>query len=424
MQIFFIKLGVGLLLKMFCVKIDACCYMFREIYKVDLLTLIMDYDKGSILSHEKNRGHLEVRSKVNIINRDDLSVAYTPGVAAVCLEIEKDRSRAKVLTSAKNSVAVISDGSAVLGLGNIGPDAAIPVMEGKCILFREFGGVDAYPIVLATQDTEEIIRTVKMIAPSFGGINLEDISAPRCFEIESRLDSELDIPVFHDDQHGTAIVVLAGIINGLKITRKRKEDIKVVVNGSGAAGVAITKLIYSYGVEDIIVCDSKGIVSSDRDDLNPVKRELLLFTNRMNLRGSLQNALESADVFIGVSKANLLSEDDVRMMAEDAMIFAMANPVPEIMPDIAKRAGARIVATGRSDFPNQLNNVLVFPGIFKGALSCGVKRFSVEMKIAAAQGLAGCISDDELSEDMIIPSPFDKNAAKAVSDAVCDFAGK
>ncbi len=382
----------------------------------------MDYNKLSIAKHKEKRGKLEVISKFPVKNKDDLSIAYTPGVAAVCLEIAKDKTCAKDYVASKNMVAVITDGSAVLGLGNIGPEAALPVMEGKAVLFREFAGVDAFPIALDTQDTEEIIKTIKMIAPTFGGINLEDISAPRCFEIEERLKAELDIPVFHDDQHGTAIVVLAGLINALKITQKSKEDINVVVNGSGAAGIAITKLLFKYGVKNIIVCDSKGIICRHRQDLNDYKLELLTYTNVDDLCGNVHDALKGSDVFVGVSKANLLTKEDLSHMIINPIIFAMANPTPEIMPDVAKTGGARIIATGRSDYPNQVNNVLAFPGIFKGAFMAQAKDITDDMKLAVAQALADCVKNP--TEDQIIPSPFQPGIADIVAKAVVDVAKK
>ena len=375
-----------------------------------------DYNKLSILKHKENKGKLELKAKIPVKTKEDLSIAYTPGVAAVCELIAKDESLAKDYISSKNTVAVVTDGSAVLGLGNIGPTAALPVMEGKAVLFKEFGGVEAYPIALDTQDTEEIIKTVKLLAPTFGGINLEDISAPRCFEIEKRLKEELNIPVFHDDQHGTAIVVLAGLINALKITDKKKENLKVVINGSGAAGVAIAKLLYLYGVENIIICDSKGIICRHRQDLNESKLELLTFTNKEDLCGDVHSALKGSDVFIGVSKGNLLTKEDMSHMINNPIIFAMANPTPEIMPDQAKESGARIIATGRSDFPNQINNVLVFPGLFKGVFEAGATDITDDMKLAAAHALANMVENP--TEDKIIPAPFDKGVADAVSKAV------
>ena len=378
----------------------------------------LDYNDLSIKKHKEKQGKIEIKSKFKLNNKDDLSIAYTPGVAAPCLEIYKNPKQAFELTSSKNTVAVISDGSAVLGLGNIGPIASLPVMEGKSILFKEFGGVDSFPIVLATQNSDEIIATIKNIAPTFGGINLEDISAPRCFEIEKILTEELDIPVFHDDQHGTAIVVLAGLINALKVTKKEKENIKVIINGAGAAGIAITKLLLAYGIKDIIVCDSKGIIFKGRENLNDAKNEILEFTNKNNLEGDIHKAIKNSDVFIGVSVANILCDTDIKKMNEDSIVFAMANPNPEIMPDIAKKAGARIVGTGRSDFENQLNNVLVFPGIFKGAFEVRAKKITTEMKIAAAIGLANSVENP--CENKIIPSPFEKHVANTIAKAIIE----
>jgi len=378
----------------------------------------MDYNTVSVEMHRENKGKLEVCSKIKVTNKDELSVAYTPGVAEPCRIIAENKEEAFNLTSVKNTVAVISDGSAVLGLGNIGPLASLPVMEGKSLLFKEFAGVNSFPIVLATQDTQEIIDTIKNIAPTFGGINLEDISAPRCFEIENKLKEILDIPVFHDDQHGTAIVVLSGIINGLKLVDKKKEDLRVVVNGAGAAGIAVAKLLLNYGIKDIIICDSKGIIYKGRDNVNWAKLEVVELASEHDLTGSVYDALVGSDVFIGVSKGNLLNEEHIKLMNKDSMIFAMANPIPEIMPDIAKSAGAKIVATGRSDFPNQLNNVLAFPGIFKGVFESGAKEITEDMKLASAIALANCV--ENVTEDMIIPNPFDENVVKVVSNAVIE----
>ena len=355
-------------------------------------------------------------------NRDDLSIAYTPGVAAPALEIAKNKKLAYDYTSTKNGVAIVSDGSAVLGLGNIGPEAAIPIMEGKAALFKRFAGLDGFPIVLGTQNVEEIIAAVKAIAPTFGGINLEDISAPRCFEIEERLKKELKIPVMHDDQHGTAVVVLAGLINALKVVKKDKKDIKVVVNGSGAAGIAIVKLLYKFGVKDIVVCDSKGIVSQGRKDLNDFKKDLLKITNKKYLSGNLFEALKNSDVFIGVSKANLLKASDIKTMAEKSIVIALANPVPEIMPDEALKGGASVVASGRSDLPNQINNVLAYPGIFKGAIESRTTQITDEMKIAASIALADVVKKPTAGK--IIPDPFDKNVVPAVSQAIKKLARK
>jgi malate dehydrogenase (oxaloacetate-decarboxylating) len=381
----------------------------------------MDYFKKSLEEHKKNKGKLKIISKIPVTNKEELSIAYTPGVAEPCKEIAKDKNKVYDYVSSKNMVAVLTDGSAVLGLGNIGPEASLPVMEGKAVLFNEFAGVQAFPIALNTQDVEEIIKTVKYLEPTFGGINLEDISAPRCFEIEERLKNELNIPVFHDDQHGTAIVVLAGLINSLKITNKKKENIKVVINGSGAAGIAIAKLLSSYGVNEIIICDSKGIISKDRTDLNDFKKSLLNFTNKRNLSGTIYDAIKNSDVFIGVSKGNLLKSEDIKTMNKDPIIFAMANPIPEIMPDEAKKGGAKIIATGRSDFPNQLNNVLVFPGIFKGALEAKCQ-ITEEMKIETAKELANIVENP--TSEKIIPEPFEKEIAQRIANVVIKLSKK
>ncbi len=378
----------------------------------------MDANEKAILMHREWNGKLETTSKASVKTREDLAIAYTPGVAAPCEIIHQNKEEAYTYTIKSNTVAVVSDGSAVLGLGNIGPYAAMPVMEGKCVLFKEFGDVNAFPICLDTQDTDEIINTVKNIAPGFGGINLEDISAPRCFEIEERLKELLDIPVFHDDQHGTAIVVLAATINALKITGKKKEDCRVVVNGAGAAGVAIAKLLLSYGFRHITMCASKGIIGKDYPTLNWMQKKMAEVTNLENKTGTLADAVKNTDIFIGVSAPNVLTAEMVATMNKDAIVFAMANPVPEIMPDDAKAAGARIIGTGRSDFPNQINNVVAFPGIFKGALEGHAARITEEMKLAAAKAIAGLVSDEELHEDYIMPEPFDPRVAKAVSEAV------
>lgn len=378
-----------------------------------------DVYERSLELHEKNKGKLSVVSKVKVGNREDLSLAYSPGVAEPCRKIASNKEDVYKYTAKGNLVAVVTDGTAVLGLGDIGPEAALPVMEGKCVLFKEFGDVDAIPICLDTKDTEEIIRTVKLIAPGLGGINLEDISAPRCIEIETRLKQELDIPVFHDDQHGTAIVVAAGLINALKVVNKKIEDIKVVVNGAGAAGSSIIKLVKKLGAKEIIAIDRVGILRrSDKDKYDFSKKELAEITNSKDIAGGLANAIVGADVFIGVSAPNVLSKDMVRSMNKDAIVFAMANPTPEIMPEEALEAGAAIVGTGRSDYPNQINNVLVFPGLFKGALRAKSKKITEEMKIAAAEGLASLIKDEELRKDYIIPDPFDKRVAEAVATAV------
>lgn len=382
----------------------------------------MNYKEAALAAHKKWNGKLETISKSPIKDRDALSIAYTPGVAEPCKVIAEDPSEAYNYTIKANTVAVVSDGSAVLGLGNIGAYAAMPVMEGKCVLFKEFGNVNAIPLCLDTQDTEEIIQTVKNIAPAFGGINLEDISAPRCFEIEERLKGMLDIPVFHDDQHGTAIVVLAGIINALKITGKKKEDCKVVVNGAGSAGIAITKLLLTYGFLHITMCDREGIIGKDYPGLNWMQQKMTEVTNLSNDCGTLADALKGADIFVGVSAPNIVTADMVASMNPDAILFAMANPVPEIMPDIAKAAGAKVVGTGRSDFPNQVNNVLAFPGIFKGALESRAVQITEDMKLAAARAIADLVSDKELNEDFIMPEAFDPRVADAVSNAIKELA--
>lgn len=378
----------------------------------------MTINEKALKLHEEWKGKLSTEPKAPVKTREDLALAYTPGVAEPCKEIAKNPEKAYVYTMKQNTIAVVSDGSAVLGLGNIGAKAAMPVMEGKAVLFKEFGGVNAVPICLDTQDTEEIIKTVINIAPAFGGINLEDISAPRCFEIETRLKEVLDIPVFHDDQHGTAIVVLSGIINALKVVGKKKEDCKIVVNGSGAAGIAITKLLLSYGFKTITLCDSKGIISADNDTLNWIKKEMAEVTNLEHKHGTLADAMVGTDIFIGVSAPGSVTQDMVRSMNKDAIIFAMANPIPEIMPDEAKAAGARIVGTGRSDFPNQVNNVVAFPGIFRGALEGRASQITEEMKLAAALAIAGLVSDEELNEDYVMPEAFDPRVADVVADAV------
>lgn len=378
----------------------------------------MTTNEKALLMHEKWNGKLETVSKTPVKTREDLAIAYTPGVAEPCKVIAKDKEAAYKYTMKANTVAVVSDGSAVLGLGNIGPYAAMPVMEGKAVLFKEFGNVNAVPICLDTQDTEEIIKAVTYLAPGFGGINLEDISAPRCFEIEERLKEILDIPVFHDDQHGTAIVVLAGVINALKVVGKKKEDCRVVVNGAGSAGVAITKLLLTYGFPNIIMCDKVGIVSKDTEGLNWMQKKMTEVTNLNNETGSLADALKGADIFIGVSAPNIVTPEMVASMNCDSILFAMANPVPEIMPDVAKAAGARIVGTGRSDFPNQVNNVVAFPGIFKGALEGRATQITEEMKLAAAEAIAGLVPADKLSDDNIMPEAFDPQVAEVVADAV------
>lgn len=378
----------------------------------------MTVNEKALQLHEEWNGKLETVSKTPVKSREDLSLAYTPGVAEPCKVIAEDPEAAYKYTMKANTVAVVSDGSAVLGLGNIGPLAAMPVMEGKAVLFKEFGGVNAVPICLDTQDTEEIIKTVTYLAPAFGGINLEDISAPRCFEIEERLKATLNIPVFHDDQHGTAIVVLAGIINGLKVVGKQKENCKVVVNGAGSAGVAITKLLLTYGFKNVIMCDKVGIVSKNTEGLNWMQQKMTEVTNPYNETGTLADALKGADIFVGVSAPNIVTPEMVASMNKDSILFAMANPVPEIMPDVAKTAGARVVGTGRSDFPNQVNNVVAFPGIFKGALEGRATQITEEMKLAAAHALANLVSDEELNEDHILPEAFNPKVAEAVAEAV------
>ena len=378
----------------------------------------MDIAQESLRLHEQWQGKLETVPKMRIETREDLALAYTPGVAEPCRKIAENPSDAYKYTMKANTVAVVSDGSAVLGLGNIGPAAAMPVMVGKCALFKTFGGVNAVPLCLDTQDVDEIVETVKRLAPSFGGINLEDISAPRCFEIERRLIDELDIPVFHDDQHGTAIVVLSGVINALRLTGKQKEACRVVVNGAGSAGIAIAKLLLNYGFRNLILCDKCGIINSRSKDINEAQRAMLATTNLNDEGGALADAMRGADIFVGVSAPGIVSADMVKSMNSDAILFAMANPTPEIFPDVARAAGARVVGTGRSDFPNQINNVVAFPGIFKGALESRATRITKQMKLAAAEALAALVSDDELSEDFIMPEPFDPRAVEAVAAAV------
>lgn len=378
----------------------------------------MTVNEKALKLHEEWNGKLETVSKTPVKSREDLSLAYTPGVAEPCKVIAADPDAAYKYTIKSNTVAVVSDGSAVLGLGNIGPLAAMPVMEGKAVLFKEFGGVNAVPICLDTQDTEEIIKTVTYLAPAFGGINLEDISAPRCFEIEERLKEILNIPVFHDDQHGTAIVVLAGIINGLKVVGKQKEDCKVVVNGAGSAGVAITRLLLTYGFQNVIMCDKVGIVDKSTEGLNWMQQKMAEITNPNHETGSLADALKGADIFVGVSAPNIVTPEMVSSMNQDSILFAMANPVPEIMPDVAKAAGAKVVGTGRSDFPNQVNNVVAFPGIFKGALEGRAAQITEEMKLAAAFAIAGLVPDGELNEDNIMPEAFNPKVAEVVAEAV------
>ena len=381
----------------------------------------MDYAKESLRLHYEWKGKIEVVARAKVDNKDALSLAYTPGVAQPCLEIQKDINKSYELTRRSNLVAVITDGSAVLGLGNIGPEAGMPVMEGKCVLFKEFGGVDAFPLCIRTQDVDEFVNTVALLCGSFGGINLEDIAAPRCFEIERKLKEKADIPIFHDDQHGTAVICSAGIINALKLVGKKIEDCTAVFNGAGAAGVAIAKLFTSMGIGNIIMCDRKGIIC-DGDDLKPAKQDIADFTNKNHLRGSLADAMKGADIFIGVSAPGVVTEDMIKSMAKDPIVLAMANPVPEIMPDLAKAAGAAVVGTGRSDFPNQINNDLAFPGIFRGALDVRASDINEEMKIAAAKALASLVSDEELSADYIIPKPFDPRVGKTVAAAVAQAA--
>lgn len=378
----------------------------------------MNTSEKALALHKEWNGKINTTPKCHVNSREDLAIAYTPGVAEPCKVIAKDKEEAYHYTIKANTVAVVSDGSAVLGLGNIGPEAAMPVMEGKAVLFKEFGDVNAFPICLDTQDTEEIIKTVINIAPAFGGINLEDISAPRCFEIEERLKEALSIPVFHDDQHGTAIVVLAGIINALKVVKKTKEECHVVVNGAGSAGIAITKLLLRYGFKDVVMCDKSGILSKSSDDLNWMQKEMMDVTNLSQKTGTLADALKGADIFVGVSAPGIVSEEMVASMNHDAILFAMANPVPEIMPDLAKKAGARVVGTGRSDFPNQVNNVVAFPGIFKGALEGRATQITEEMKLAAANAIAGLVEEKDLNENNIMPEAFDPRVAEVVANAV------
>jgi malate dehydrogenase (oxaloacetate-decarboxylating) len=383
----------------------------------------MSIREEALHMHRVHQGKLESKSKVPVRNAKDLSLAYSPGVAEPCKEIYDDRSKVYEYTMKGNTVAVVSDGTAVLGLGNIGPEAALPVMEGKAVLFKSFAGVDAFPICLNTTDVDEIVRTVKLLEPTFGGVNLEDIAAPNCFVIEERLKKETNIPIFHDDQHGTAIVTVAGLVNALKIVQKAMKDIKVVVNGAGAAGIAIIKLLDRFGVKDIIMCDSKGAIFEGRSyGMNPVKDEVARFTNRDRIEGSLKDVIKGMDVFVGVSVEGALTKEMVESMHEDPIIFAMANPVPEIMPESAKEAGAKVIGTGRSDFPNQVNNVLAFPGIFRGALDTNATHINEEMKIAAVQAIAALVSDTDLTEDYVIPAPFDTRVAPAVAAAVANAA--
>lgn len=382
----------------------------------------MDIKAQSLELHKRLKGKLEIKSRISVKTKEDLSLAYTPGVAQACLEIQKDPSLSYELTRRWNTVAVITDGTAVLGLGDIGPEAGMPVMEGKCILFKEFADVDAFPICIDSKDTEEIIKAVKLISKSFGGINLEDISAPRCFEIEERLKKECDIPVFHDDQHGTAIIVTAGIINALKLINKQKENVRAVICGAGAAGTAITKMLLALGIGDITVCDKEGILGTNRTCQTDAQTALAEITNKRKLTGSLSDALKGADIFIGVSAPGIVTEEMISSMAENPIVFAMANPVPEIMPEKAKNAGAAVIGTGRSDYPNQVNNVLAFPGIFKGALSVRASDITEEMKLAAAIAIASLVSDEELSAEYILPPAFDERVGPAVAAAVAEAA--
>ena len=378
----------------------------------------MDYNRLALQMHETHRGKIAVTPKVKVENRDDLSTAYTPGVAEPCRRIAVNKDDVYRYTAKGNLVAVVSDGTAVLGLGDIGPEAAMPVMEGKALLFKEFADVDAFPICLDTKDVEDIVRTVKYLAPTFGGVNLEDISAPRCFEIEKRLKEELDIPVFHDDQHGTAIVVSAGLLNALKLVGKQMADVNIVINGAGSAGISIAKLLMQFGAGNIVLVDKQGALSVDESWLNPAQRQMAEVTNKHNERGTLAKIIRGKDVFIGVSAPKVVTAEMVSTMAENAIVFAMANPTPEIMPEEAARGGARVIATGRSDYPNQINNVLVFPGIFRGALDARATDITEEMKLAAARAIAAIVTDEELREDYIIPGAFDKRVAPAVANAV------
>ena len=378
----------------------------------------MDYNKAALEMHESHHGKVGIVSKVEVKTRDDLSTAYTPGVAEPCRKIKENPDDVYKYTFKSNMVAVVSNGTAVLGLGDIGPEAGLPVMEGKAVLFKEFGGVDAFPICIDAHDAASVIAACKAIAPTFGGINLEDIKSPECFEIEETLERELDIPVFHDDQHGTAIVVLSGVINALRLTGKQKEACRVVVNGAGSAGIAIAKLLLNYGFRNLILCDKCGIINSRSEGINEAQRAMLATTNLDDEEGTLADAMRGADIFVGVSAPGIVSADMVKSMNSDAILFAMANPTPEIFPDVARAAGARVVGTGRSDFPNQINNVVAFPGIFKGALESRATRITKQMKLAAAEALAALVSDDELCEDFIMPEPFDPRAVEAVAAAV------
>lgn len=384
----------------------------------------MDYAKESLKLHYQWQGKLEIKARATVNNKEELSLAYTPGVAQPCLEIQKDINKSYELTRRWNMVAVVTDGTAVLGLGDIGPEAGMPVMEGKCVLFKEFGGVDAFPLCVKSKDVDEIVNAIALISGSFGGINLEDISAPRCFEIERKLKEKTDIPVFHDDQHGTAVVCAAGLINALKLTGKKIEDCTAAFSGAGAAGVAIAKLLTKMGIKDIFMCDRKGIICADDETLTPAKKEIAAFTNKERRTGTLADAIKGTDLFIGVSAPGIVTEEMVASMNDDAIVMAMSNPVPEIMPDLARKAGAKVVCTGRSDFPNQINNVLAFPGIFRGALDVRASDINEEMKIAAAKAIASLVSDSELSADYIIPKAFDERVGRTVAAAVAEAARK
>ncbi len=384
----------------------------------------MDYAKESLKLHYEWQGKIEISTRAKASDKESLSLAYTPGVAEPCLEIQKDINKSYELTRRWNTVAVVTDGTAVLGLGDIGPEAGMPVMEGKCVLFKEFGGVDAIPLCVRSKDVDEIVNCISLLAGSFGGINLEDIAAPRCFEIEKKLKEKCDIPIFHDDQHGTAVVVGAAVTNALRVVGKKLEDCTVVFSGAGAAGIAIAKLIHKMGANNIIMCDKEGILTVGREWMNSAQAEMAEITNKNNLQGTLQDALKGADIFIGVSAPNIVSEEMIKSMAKDAIVFPMANPIPEIMPDIAKNAGARVVGTGRSDYPNQINNVLAFPGIFRGVLDCRASDINEEMKIAAAKAIASLVADNELTEEYILPKAFDERVGKTVAKAVADAARK